>query len=364
MKFKTITLITLLAGVFSHAQNLPENPEPGKCYVKCITKDEFKEVEERIEISPEHNILEVVPATYKTVEERVMVKEASKKLIYVPAVYETVEVDYVKKDARTDLEVLPASFGKKTEKLEVYPKVARWEYKHMENCTSDDKEDCVTACFVEYPPQFQELGVTTLVTDARTRDVSVDGVKSVYAKKVVKQPARVNEVEIPAEYATIKKQVLETPATTKKVTIPAKYEVVKRTELVKKGGVTVWEEVDCDYLTPTILPIFYDYDSARLTQESKRIIDERLMPVLEGKLVKVKIMSHTDSRGDDAYNMSLSQQRAQSVVNYLVSKGIARNRLQAEGYGETKLRNRCSNGIECSDAQHRENRRTEFIVLQ
>ena len=65
---------------------LPPNPVPGKCYVKCITKDTFKEVEETIQISPAYKTLKVVPATYKTVEERVLVKEASKKLVYVPAV--------------------------------------------------------------------------------------------------------------------------------------------------------------------------------------------------------------------------------------------------------------------------------------
>ena len=74
-------------------------------------------------------------------------------------------------------------------------------------------------------------------------------------------------------------------------------------------------------------------------------------------------MAHTDARGNDDYNMSLSQQRANSVVNYLVSKGISRSRLSAKGYGETRLKNRCANGVECSDGEHRTNRRTEFRVL-
>ena len=76
------------------AQNLPTNPNPGKCYVKCFTKDVFEDITETVEIYPSYNTIEVVPATYKTIEERVLVKEASKRYTYVPAVYETVTVDY------------------------------------------------------------------------------------------------------------------------------------------------------------------------------------------------------------------------------------------------------------------------------
>lgn len=63
---------------FATGQNLPDNPDPGKCYVKCITKDEFRDVEETIQVYPAYTTLEVVPATYRTVTEEVLVKEASK----------------------------------------------------------------------------------------------------------------------------------------------------------------------------------------------------------------------------------------------------------------------------------------------
>ena len=77
----------------------------------------------------------------------------------------------------------------------------------------------------------------------------------------------------------------------------------------------------------------------------------------------MEILSHTDSVGNDGYNLSLSKQRAQSVVNYLVNKGISRSRLTASGFGETRLSNRCSNGVNCSPDQHQQNRRTEFRVI-
>ena len=85
--------------------------------------------------------------------------------------------------------------------------------------------------------------------------------------------------------------------------------------------------------------------------------------MMKGNKASVEIMSHTDSRGNDSFNQSLSQQRAQSVVNYLVANGISRSRLSARGYGETRLKNRCANGVDCSEAQHQQNRRTEFRVI-
>ncbi|WP_317131918.1 OmpA family protein [Seonamhaeicola marinus] len=109
--------------------------------------------------------------------------------------------------------------------------------------------------------------------------------------------------------------------------------------------------------------MFYELGSARITPASKKTIDNTLLPLLNSKPVSIELMSHTDSRGNDDFNMSLSQQRANSVVNYLVSKGISRSRLIAKGYGETRLVNRCSNGVDCSETEHKKNRRTEFRVI-
>ena len=80
--------------------------------------------------------------------------------------------------------------------------------------------------------------------------------------------------------------------------------------------------------------------------------------------LKLKVTSHTDSQGVDAYNLWLSQKRAESTVAYMVSKGIANDRLQGEGFGETRLVNRCVNGVRCSKAEHQLNRRSEFLILE
>ncbi|RZK16223.1 MAG: OmpA family protein, partial [Pedobacter sp.] len=73
---------------------------------------------------------------------------------------------------------------------------------------------------------------------------------------------------------------------------------------------------------------------------------------------------HTDSRGKDAYNLTLSQKRAESAVQYIISRGVNKNRITAKGYGETQLLNKCANNVSCSDAEHQLNRRTEFKIVK
>ena len=81
-------------------------------------------------------------------------------------------------------------------------------------------------------------------------------------------------------------------------------------------------------------------------------------------MVSLEVISHTDALGDDASNLKLSQSRSNTVIDYLVGKGIGRQRLKAIGKGETEIRNRCLNGIECSDKEHEYNRRTEFKFIK
>lgn len=115
--------------------------------------------------------------------------------------------------------------------------------------------------------------------------------------------------------------------------------------------------------TYTLSDIYYDYNSATLRDGSKLILDTLYMLLEENPNIVIELSSHTDSRGSDKYNLDLSQQRAESCVDYLISKGIQAERLQAKGYGEEKLLNDCGNKAKCSDEQHQINRRTEFRVV-
>ena len=78
----------------------------------------------------------------------------------------------------------------------------------------------------------------------------------------------------------------------------------------------------------------------------------------------IRLESHTGSRANDQYNIALSNRRAKSTYEYIVSKGIDASRIpKYEGFGETQLVNKCSNGVECTEDEHKLNRRTEFVIV-
>ena len=109
--------------------------------------------------------------------------------------------------------------------------------------------------------------------------------------------------------------------------------------------------------------ILYDFDKSNIRPDAAIILDNVVSVMKQNPSLKIELSSHTDSRGNDKYNLELSQRRAEAAVNYLVANGIERNRLIAKGYGETKLLNRCANGVNCSEEEHQANRRTEIKVL-
>lgn len=351
-------------GMTAQTDGLPTNPKPGKCYVKCVTKAEFGTETVRIMTKPSYTTLEVVPATYKTVYDTVLVKEAAKRYEFTPAEYEVVDVPYVSKATSSRLEVVPAVLGDDSEEIKIYPETSGWEYEAYP-CPDPRKEDCQTLCWKEYPARYTTVDKKTLTSDASTKEIAIPETNATYQKRVVSKPAAIKEIEIPAEYDVIARQVVDQPATTRKTTVPAEYKEVTKTVLVKAGGLTVWEEVDCELLTPTELSILWDFNSAVLNNAAKREIDRELIALMKDKpAISIELSSHTDSRGNDDYNMALSQRRADAVKSYIVSQGVKGDRIISKGYGESRLKNHCSNGVECSEELHQVNRRTEFIILQ
>ena len=109
--------------------------------------------------------------------------------------------------------------------------------------------------------------------------------------------------------------------------------------------------------------IFFDLDKATLRPESTAELNRLIKLMNDVPTLKIELGGHTDSQGSDAHNQDLSERRAAAVVDYLTEAGISADRLKSAGYGETQLVNGCKNGVKCSDAQHQENRRTEFKVL-
>jgi len=113
-----------------------------------------------------------------------------------------------------------------------------------------------------------------------------------------------------------------------------------------------------------INPIFFDFDKWNIRTDAQYELENIVDVMRSHPEMVIKIESHTDSRGSDKYNMKLSDRRAKSTRDYIVSRGIAAERLEsAIGYGETQLLNKCSNGVKCTKAEHQLNRRSYFYIL-
>lgn len=108
--------------------------------------------------------------------------------------------------------------------------------------------------------------------------------------------------------------------------------------------------------------IYYDYDKSNIRPDAANELDKVVRLMEHYPSMEIELGSHTDSRGNDAYNTNLSQHRATEAVEYIISRGIARNRITAQGYGESKLANHCANNVPCSEEEHQQNRRTEIKV--
>ena len=111
-------------------------------------------------------------------------------------------------------------------------------------------------------------------------------------------------------------------------------------------------------------PIYFDLDKDNIRPDAAIELAKIVEIMKEYPEMKVDIRSHTDSRASDSYNLKLSQRRAKSTANWIASQGIESYRLTYQGYGESQLINKCSNGVKCTDEEHEQNRRSEFIVEQ
>ncbi len=109
--------------------------------------------------------------------------------------------------------------------------------------------------------------------------------------------------------------------------------------------------------------IYFDFDKSNIRPDAAKELDKVVQVMNEYPELLIEAGSHTDSRGKDKYNQKLSERRAKSTVDYIVSKGIGKDRLALHGYGESQLVNNCKNGVKCSDEEHELNRRTEFQIM-
>ncbi len=111
-------------------------------------------------------------------------------------------------------------------------------------------------------------------------------------------------------------------------------------------------------------PIYFDFDRFNIRPDAALELEKVISVMKQYPEMVIDARSHTDSRGKDSYNLSLSDKRAKSTVEYIINQGIESRRISGAGYGETQLVNECSNDVECSEEAHQLNRRSEFIVIK
>ncbi|HIE45604.1 MAG TPA: hypothetical protein EYP87_05435 [Flavobacteriaceae bacterium] len=110
-------------------------------------------------------------------------------------------------------------------------------------------------------------------------------------------------------------------------------------------------------------PIFFDFDKANIRSDAAIELDKVVNIMNKYPELLIEGGSHTDSRGPDSYNIILSTKRAKATTAYIISKGIDKSRISAKGYGETQLVNHCNGSTKCTEDEHQQNRRTEFVIL-
>jgi len=108
--------------------------------------------------------------------------------------------------------------------------------------------------------------------------------------------------------------------------------------------------------------IYFDLDKWNIRPDAAVDLAKILDVLEQYPMMKIDIRSHTDSRASFDYNENLSDRRAKSTMQWLISKGIAKDRLTAKGFGETQLVNKCADGVECTEAEHQLNRRSQFVI--
>lgn len=111
--------------------------------------------------------------------------------------------------------------------------------------------------------------------------------------------------------------------------------------------------------------IYFDLNKSEIRMDASIELDKVVALLNKYPEMVIRLESHTDSRASDSYNLNLSQRRAKSTYDYIISQGIAEKRISKyEGLGERQLVNNCSDGVKCSEEEHQLNRRTEFIILK
>lgn len=212
--------------------------------------------------------------------------------------------------------------------------------------------------FTMHPPKFTLSG---LVIDSKTHQPINDA-----TVKIMGDARTVLSVDKDGKYNTPLKH------SSNYLVIASAPGHFSRSEQVRTFGMKISKSLTLDFSLhemilekPIILEnIYYDLDKWEIRPDAAKELDNLVKILNDNPTIHIEMGSHTDSRAGDQYNLILSDKRAKAAVGYLVAKGIDAQRLSWKGYGESLLVNKCANNVVCTEAEHQNNRRTEFKVTK
>ncbi|WP_333808997.1 OmpA family protein, partial [Flavobacterium sp.] len=136
----------------------------------------------------------------------------------------------------------------------------------------------------------------------------------------------------------------------------------------KEFGIDMKVDMTLKPITPIITerevilqPIYFEFNKSNITAEGAAELNKLVAVMNEYPNMVIFAKSHTDNRGSDKFNMNLSDRRAKSTVQYLISKGISKDRISGQGFGESELKIACA---KCTEEEHAQNRRSEFLIVK
>ena len=204
-------------------------------------------------------------------------------------------------------------------------------------------------------------------------------VKKIIRPKMMEKRSEVVKVEVPDKQPVSNKLVgLETigiggaginalaiPAGTASgvsSNIPLTIEAITALIESAKAGNGASDEDKLKNLRFRLYNIDFEFNSWEINSEAAKDLDKLADLMWKNKTMTIELSAHTDSRGDNMYNKALSQARADAALKYVLKKRISVNRIEAIGYGEQKLLNDCTDGVDCPEELHKENRRVEVLI--
>ena len=217
-----------------------------------------------------------------------------------------------------------------------------------------------------------EQNLRVVVVDSKTRNIIPDATVTLY-DAMFEQKGQSNRYEnnsyrLIDNYecgATYRVKVEKDEYITQEVSVslPNESGVTEKTIVLERKKVEIKPGDDL-FKKLELNPIYFDLDKHNIRPDAALELAKILAVMEEYPTMKVDVRSHTDSRASTKYNDDLSERRAKATAEWLISNGIQRSRLTWKGYGERDLYNDCKDGVPCSEEQHQENRRSEFIIKE